>query len=67
MKTFKVHTKWVGYSVIEVEAEDADHAIERVEDGDYDRDREITTGHGLCYGYDDETVIEVEEVKDERP
>ena len=63
LKTYKVHTQWVGYSVIEVEAENPTHAQELVEDGDYDPNREVTTGNGLTYGYEDETVIEVKEAE----
>jgi hypothetical protein len=66
MKTYKVYTKWIGYSEIEVEAESPTHAQELVEMGDYDSDRELTTGHGLIYGFDNESVIEVEEVENER-
>lgn len=65
MRTYKVHTQWIGYSVIEVEAESPTHAQELVEDGDYDPNRETMTGNGLTYGYEGETVIEVEEAEDE--
>ena len=65
MKTYKVHTQWIGYSEIEVEAESPTHAQQLVEDNDYDTDRELTTGHGLIYGFDDESVIKVEEVEDD--
>ena len=66
MKTFRVYTQWVGYSVIEVEAESPTHAQELVEMGDYDPDREKMTGSSLDYGFDHETIIEVREVEDER-
>ena len=56
---FKVVTRWTGYSEIEVEARDKTHAHEIVEAGDYDPNDEVSTGHGLSYGYEDEEVIEV--------
>ena len=66
MKTFKIYTQWVGYSVVEVEAESPTHAQELVESGDYDTDNAKHTGYGLDYGYDHEQTIEVREVEDER-
>ena len=66
MKTYKVYTQWIGYSEILVEAESPTHAHELVEDCDYDTKRERITGNGLTYGFEDETVIKIEEVEDER-
>lgn len=65
MKTYKVYTKWIGYSEIEVEAKSEDEAREMVDIGNYEPENEIHTGNGLEYGYEDEEVLEVEEVDDE--
>ena len=65
MKTYKVCTKWIGYSEIEVEASSPEEAGERVLSGDYDITREASTGGDLEYGFEDEEVLEVEEVDDE--
>ena len=65
MKTYKVYTKWKGYSEIEVEAKSKKEAEEKVLEGDYSLFREASTGGDLNYGYEDETVLKVEEVFDE--
>ena len=65
MKTYKVYTKWIGYSEIEVEAKSEDEAREMVDIGNYEPENEIHTGNGLEYGYEDEEVLEVEEVDNE--
>ena len=65
MKTYKVCTKWKGYSEIEVEANSPKEAGEKVLAGDYDITREACTGGDLEYGFEDEEVLEVEEVDDE--
>jgi hypothetical protein len=62
MKTYKVYTKWIGYSEIGVEAKSPKEAEEKVLKGDYDLLDEIMTGTGLDYGFEDEEVLEVEEV-----
>lgn len=63
LKTYKVYTQWVGYSVIEVEAENPKDAENLVVSGCYDPNREEMTGSSLQYGFDDETVIEVREAE----
>ena len=65
MKTYKVYTKWIGYSEIEVEANSPKEAGEKVLSGDYDITREACTGGDLDYGFEDEEVLEVEEKIDE--
>ena len=62
MKTYKVYTKWIGYSEIEVEAKSSEEAGEKVLEGDYSLFREASTGGDLDYGFEDEEVLEVEEV-----
>ena len=64
-KAFKVYTKWTGYSEIIVDAKDKKKARELVDMGDYNPSDEIHTGNGLEYGYDDEEILEVEEIDDE--
>ena len=61
MKTYKVYTKWVGYSEIEVEAKSPKEAEEKVLEGDFSQFREASTGDDLDYGYDDEEVYKIEE------
>ena len=61
MKTYKVYTKWIGYSEIEVKANSEEKAREIVETGNYDPDNEIHTGNGLEYGYEGEEITEIEE------
>ncbi len=65
MKTYKVYTKWIGYSEIELEASSLKEAGLKVLAGDYDITREASTGGDLDYGFEDEEVLEVEEVCDE--
>jgi hypothetical protein len=65
MKTYKVCTKWIGYSEIEVEANSPKEAGEKVLAGKYDITREASTGGDLEYGFEDEEVLEIEEVDDE--
>tara|TARA_R100000664_G_C2672934_1_gene84175 strand:- start:249 stop:455 length:207 start_codon:yes stop_codon:yes gene_type:complete len=64
-KTYKVYTKWIGYSEIEVEAKSEEEASEIVDEGSYDDSNEKLTGNGLDYGCEDEEVYKVEEIKDE--
>lgn len=63
MATYKVYTKWVGYSVVEIDAKSPTEAHEKFELGKYDKEKESLTGAGLDYGFDNEEVIEVVEVK----
>ena len=65
MKKYKVYTKWIGYSEIEVKAKSEEKAREIVETGNYDPDNEIHTGNGLEYGYEGEEITEIEESEDE--
>ena len=65
MKKYKVYTKWIGYSEIEVEAKLEDEAKEMVDMGNYEPENEVHTGNGLEYGYEDEEVYKVEEIKDD--
>ena len=65
MKTYKVYTKWIGYSEIEVEAKSPTEAEEKVLEGDYSLFREASTGGDLDYGFEDEEVLKVEEVENE--
>ena len=60
MKTYKVYTKWVGYSEIEVDAKDEQEAKDFTSMGIYSK--ELLTGSGLDYGYEDEQVYKIEEV-----
>jgi hypothetical protein len=62
---YKVYTKWIGYSEIEVEAKSEEEASEIVDEGSYEPENEIHTGNGLEYGYEDEEILEIEEIKDE--
>jgi hypothetical protein len=57
MKTFKVYTKWIGYSEIEVNAENEQEAKDFASMGLYKK--ELLTGKGLDYGYEDEQVYKV--------
>jgi hypothetical protein len=58
-KTYKVYTKWVGYSEIEVEAKSKEEAGEKVLDGDYSLFREASTGGDLDYGFDNEEITNI--------
>jgi len=64
MKTFKVITSWTGYSEVIVQAENKELAIQAQDVGDYDIDNEVSTGNGLDYGYENEEIISVEEIKE---
>ena len=64
MKKYKVYTKWIGYSEIDVEAKSEEEAKEMVDTGNYDSSDEIHTGNGLEYGYEGEEITEIEEVND---
>tara|TARA_B100002019_G_C21260711_1_gene596541 strand:+ start:2438 stop:2635 length:198 start_codon:yes stop_codon:yes gene_type:complete len=63
MKKFKVYTKWIGYSEIEVEAKSEEKAREIVDEGSYDPNKEKFTFNGLDYGGDEEEIYDVEEIK----
>ena len=65
MKTYKVYTKWIGYSEIELEASSQKEAEEKVLEGDYSLFREASTGGDLDYGFEDEEVYKVEEEDNE--
>ena len=65
-KTYRVYTKWIGYSEIEVEAKSEEEAGEKVLNGDYSMFREASTGGDLDYGFDDEEITDIEEVSDEK-
>jgi len=65
MKKYKVYTKWIGYSEIDVEAKSEEEAKEMVDTGNYDSSDEIHTGNGLEYGYEGEEITEIEEVNDD--
>ena len=65
MKTYKVYTKWIGYSEIELEASSQKEAEEKVLEGVYSLFREASTGGDLDYGFEDEEVLKVEEVENE--
>ena len=62
---YKVYTKWIGYSEIEVYAKSEDEAKEMVDMGNYEPENELSTGTGLNLGYDEEEVLKVEEIKDD--
>jgi len=64
MKTYKVFTKWIGYSEIVVDANSKEEASDKALKGDYDLLDETMTGTGLGYGFEEEEVLEVEEVND---
>ena len=66
MKKYKVYTKWIGYSEIDVEAKSEEEAKEMVDTGNYDSSDEIHTGNGLEYGYEGEEITEIEEVNNEK-
>ena len=65
-KTYRVYTKWIGYSEIEVEAKSEEEAGEKILNGDYSMFREASTGGDLDYGFDDEEITDIEEVSDEK-
>ena len=59
---YKVYTKWIGYSVIEVKSKSEEEASEIVAEGSYDPGNERLTFNGLDYGGDEEEVYKVEEI-----
>ena len=59
---YKVYTKWIGYSEIEVRAKSKEEAKELVNLGEYEPENELSTGTGLNLGYDEEEVYKVEEI-----
>ena len=59
---YKVYTKWIGYSEVEVEAKSEEEAREIVDEGSHDDSNEKLTGKGLEYGYEDEEVYKVEDI-----
>ena len=59
---YKVYTRWIGYSEIEVKAKSEEEASEIVDEGSYHDSNEKLTGNGLDYGYEDEEVYKVEEI-----
>ena len=62
MKTFKITTSWTGFSEIIIEADTLEDAIDLVHMGEYDSKDEVSTGNGLYYGYEDQEIIETEEI-----
>jgi len=62
---YKVYTKWVGYSEIEVKAKSEEEAKEMVDMGNYDPNNERLTFNGLDYGGDEEEIYDVKEIKDD--
>ena len=62
---YKVYTKWIGYSEIEVNAENKQEAEEKVLEGDYSLFKEASTGGDLDYGFEDEEVYKIEEIKND--
>ena len=64
MKKFKVTTSWTGFSEITVEAATQEEAKVLVEKVEYDTDKEVLTGYGLDYGYENEEIIEVKEIQE---
>ena len=59
---YKVYTKWIGYSEIEVKAKSEEEASEIVDEGSYDPGNERLTFNGLDYGGDEEENYKVEEI-----
>ena len=47
MKTYKVSTKWIGYSEIIVDADSSEEAKDKVLTGNFDIGDETMTGTGL--------------------
>ena len=58
-KKYTVYTKWVGYSEIEVNAENEQEAKDFASMGLYKK--ELLTGKGLDYGFEDEEILKIEE------
>jgi len=61
LKTYKVYTKWTGYSEIIIQAKSKEEVKELVDTQNYNPSDEIHTGYGLEYGYDDEEITKIEE------
>ena len=59
---YKVFTKWIGYSEIEVEATSEEEARKIVDKRSYDPNDEKCTLDGLGYGGDEEEIYDVEEI-----
>ena len=59
---YKVYTKWIGYSEIEVKAKSEEEASKIVDEGSYDPGNERLTFNGLDYGGDEEEIYKVEEI-----
>ena len=59
---YKVYTKWIGYSEIEVKAKSEEEASEIVDEGSYDPGNERLSFNGLDYGGDEEEIYKVEEI-----
>jgi len=57
MSLYKIHTKWVGYSEVNIEADSKDEAVQKFYDGDYDLNSELLTGSGLDKGFENEEVL----------
>ena len=64
MKVFKVTTSWTGFSEITVQAATQEQAFDLVEEKMYDSNNEVLTGNGLSYGFEDEEILQVEEIKE---
>tara|TARA_R110000803_G_C11868247_1_gene308082 strand:+ start:387 stop:764 length:378 start_codon:yes stop_codon:yes gene_type:complete len=62
MKTYKVVTKWIGYSEYTVKANSKDEAEELCMEGSFDS--EAYTNSGLDYGIDEEQVTETKIIKE---
>ena len=66
MKKFKVKTKWIGYSEITLKAPSKKAAEDLVNESNYKSSvSEKSTGNGLDYGYENEEIVDVWELKDE--
>ena len=57
MSLYKIHTKWIGYSEVDIEADSKDEAVQKFYDGDYDLNSELLTGNGLDKGFENEEVL----------
>ena len=66
MKKFKVKTKWIGYSEITLKAPSKKAAEDLVNESNYKSSvADKSTGNGLDYGYENEEIVDVWELKDE--
>ena len=63
MSKYLLTTSWTGFAEITIEAENEDEARNKFYEGDYDSDDEKITGNGLDYGFNDERIIDVEELE----